>query len=61
MHLEIYFSKTMNWCICIYRQFCGESGEDLTLVDVTSCDMEFAFAKAQVQLKNWFLENEGGY
>lgn len=61
MHLEIYFNKTMNWCIYVYRKGCGENGEDLTLVDVTSCDIDLAFAKAQVQLKNWFLENEGGY
>lgn len=61
MHMEICYSKVMDWTIYVYRLGCGENGEILVLVDVQDCDMELAFAKAQVQLKNWFLENEGGY
>lgn len=61
MHLEIYYSKTMDWYIRVFRRGCGESGEDLEIAEVQSCDIEYAFAKAHVMLKDWLLENEGGY
>lgn len=61
MHLEIYYSKIMDWCITIYKKGCGKNGEDLQIVSVQSCDMEYAFAKAQVELKDRLMENEGGY
>jgi len=61
MHLEIYYSKIMDWCITIYKKCCGKNGEDLQIVSVQSCDVEYAFAKAQVELKNWLMKNDGGY
>lgn len=61
MHIEIYYSKVMDWCINIYKKniWTGEKEEEI--VDIQNCDMELAFAKAQVELKKWFMENEGGY
>lgn len=61
MHLQISYNKTMDWCIDVWRKGCGENGEDIDIVMVNDVDMELAFAKAQVQLKEWLLENEGGY
>lgn len=61
MHLEIGYNKVADWGIYIYKQGCGENGEDLVIVNTSDCDMELCFAKAQVQLKEWFLENNGGY
>jgi hypothetical protein len=61
MHLEIYYSKIMDWCIRVYKKGCGENGSDLKILYVQHCDVELAFAKAQVELKEWLLENEGGY
>lgn len=61
MHLEIYYSKIMDWCIHIYKKGCGENGKDLEILSVQSCDMQLAFAKAQVELKEWLSENNGGY
>ena len=61
MHLEIYYSKIMDWCITIYKSGCGENGEDLKICDISGPDKEYVFAKAQVELKDWLMENEGGY
>ena len=61
MHLEIYYSKTTDWSINIYKKGCGENGKDLQILYVQHCDMQLAFAKAQVALKKWLLDNEGGY
>lgn len=61
MHLEIYYSKTLDWCIRVWKKGCGENGRDLWIVDVQSCDVELCFAKAQVELKEWLSEHEGGY
>lgn len=61
MHLEIYYSKVMDWCIHVFKKGCGEKGEDIEILSVQSCDVDLCFAKAQVGLKEWLLENEGGY
>lgn len=61
MHLTIYYSKTMDWCIRVYKKGCAPDGSDLEILDIQDCDMELAFAKAQVELKEWLCDNEGGY
>lgn len=61
MHLEIYFSKITDWCIHVYKKGCGENGENLEIVNVQNGDVALCFAEAQVSLKNWLSENEGGY
>lgn len=61
MHLEIAYSKTIDWCISIWKKGCGENGEDIVILRVQHCDMELCFAKAHVKLKEWLLKHEGGY
>lgn len=68
MHVKIWYSKTCDWVICIYKQGCAKDypecdkkGDDVVIVSVSDCDMELCFAKAHVALKEWLLENEGGY
>lgn len=61
MHLNIYYSKIVDWCITIYKKGYGENGEDLKICHVQDCDMELCFASAHVELKKWLSENEGGY
>lgn len=61
MHLEISYSKMMDWCINIYKKGCGENGEDLRICNVQDCDMELCFAKAHLELKEWLFNNTGGY
>lgn len=68
MHLEIIYSKTCDWSIYIYKKGCAEDypksehyGEDAVICMAQNCDMELAFAMAQVQLKEWLSEHEGGY
>ena len=68
IHVEIYYSKIMDWAIRITKKGCASVfpksphvGQDAILVYVMDCDMEYAFAKAHVALKKWLLENNGGY
>ncbi len=61
MHLEIGYNEAADWGIYIYKRGCGENGKDLVIANVWDCDMELCFARAQVQLKEWLSENEGGY
>jgi hypothetical protein len=61
MHMNIYYSKITDWGIHIWKKGCGESGKDIEILNVQDCDMELCFAKAHVELKEWFCENEGGY
>jgi hypothetical protein len=61
MHIEITYCKICDWMIHIFKAKCGENGADLEILTVQHCDMELCFAKAHVKLKEWLLENEGGY
>ncbi|MCY9545229.1 hypothetical protein M5X00_31765 [Paenibacillus alvei] len=58
--LNIYHSRIMEWCIKIdFKESHPYHGE--LIVNVQSSDVELAFAKALVVLKEWLLENKGGY
>lgn len=58
--LEIYHSSIVDWRITIgYKTTSTKHGQ--TIISIQDCDMELAFAKAQVALKEWLLEYEGGY
>lgn len=61
MHLEITYSKVTDWGIRIYRKGRADDGSDEEIVSIQDCDIELCFATAQVQLKNWLLDTEGGY
>ena len=58
LHLSIAYNKVADWGIYIYRSGRGENGKDLVIVNVSDCDMELCFARAQVQLKEWLSEHE---
>lgn len=67
-HLEIYFSKVMGWCIEVRKQGCAKeypnsprSGDDAVICSEQNIDMELCFAKAHVAVKEWMIENNGGY
>lgn len=61
MHLEIGYNKTADYCIHVYRKGMGESGKDLEMVSIQDIDVNMAFARAYVALKEWLLKNNGGY
>lgn len=56
--LEIGYSSVVDWCIIVHLIV---KNEKKCVVSVQNCDREYAFAKAHVELKEWLLENEGGY
>lgn len=61
MHLEVSYSKVTDWSVRVYRKGCADDGSDEVIVSTQDCDAELCFAVAQVQLKEWLLETEGGY
>lgn len=68
LHVKITYNKTTDWVIYVYKKNCADDypnspkdGEDACVCLVQACDMELAFAKAHVDVKEWLLENEGGY
>ena len=68
VHVEIYYSKIMDWRIRITKVGCASDypesphdGDDVILCDVQDLDMELAFAKAHVALKQWLSDFDGGY
>ena len=68
MHIEIGYNKTCDWSIYIFKKGCAKDypesrhcGDDTIICMVQECDIELAFARAEVVTKEWFLENCGGY
>ena len=61
MHLQLFYSKTMDWCLHIYKRGCGENGGDLEICKEQSCDLSYLLAKGEVAIKDWLIENNGGY
>jgi len=67
-HMEIYYSKIMDWCITVTKKGCAKEfpksaheGDYVIMVQVQDLDMELCFAKAHVAIKEWMIENVGGY
>ena len=67
-HLEIYYSKVMDWCITVTKKNCANEypnspriGNDAVIASVQENDMQLCFAKAHVAVKEWLIENNGGY
>jgi hypothetical protein len=67
-HLQIYYSKIVDWCITVQKKGCADEypdaihlGEDVVICQVSDPDMELCFARAHIAVKEWLLEHEGGY
>ena len=68
IHVDIYYSKVMDWCIMITKKGCASDypeavhdGDDIVIVDAQDADMELCFARAHVALKDWLIKFNGGY
>ena len=61
MHMEIYYSSMLDWCITIWTGRSSSFANRKKIVNIQNCDMEYAFAKAHVDLKDYLSEHEGGY
>lgn len=68
IHVNITYSKTCDWTIEVYKRGMADCfpksprrGEDAMLCNVQEHDMELAFAKAHCEVKEWMMENNGGY
>lgn len=68
VHVSINYSKICDWEIYVFKQGCADDfpessriGDDAILCHAQSSDVELAFALAHVKVKEWLLENNGGY
>lgn len=68
LHVSITYSKICDWEIYIYKKNCADDyldspreGNDAVLCQIQDSDIELAFAKAQVAIKNWMIVNNDGY
>lgn len=59
-NLDIYNSSITDWVITVgYKRTNVNHGQ--TVIQAEGCDCDLVFAKAQVLLKEWLLEEKGGY
>lgn len=58
--LTVYYSSIVDWTIQIgFKTNHVRHGENI--VYVQHCDIDYAFAKAETDFKDWLTENQGGY
>ncbi|OMF70493.1 hypothetical protein [Paenibacillus glucanolyticus] len=55
LKIEMYHSNIVDWRITI------ENPNGELIVNVQHCDYKYVLAKAEVGLKEWLSENNGGY
>jgi hypothetical protein len=58
--MEIYHSSIVDWIIKIEQKE-TRFRKGSIIVNIQHSDYQYALAKAQVELKEWLLENDGGY
>jgi hypothetical protein len=58
MHMELTYSKTLDWRIHIWRKGTGDGGEDEEVLAVQDCDVGYVIAKAHSKLKEWVWDGE---
>ena len=57
---ELYYSSILDWCLTIGYKATHPKHEEV-LFDTQHCDISLVLARAEVFLKEWLLENKGGY
>ncbi len=53
MHLEIYYSKTLDWVIHIWRVGTGDNGSDEDIIYAQDCELDYVVKKATEALLNY--------
>lgn len=61
MHFELTYCKICDWELRIYRKGCAPDGGNIEICHIQDNDLEYVCASAQVALKDFLLENDGGY
>ena len=61
LHLDIYYSKTLDYLVRIWQQGGAEDGSDLMICDFQHPDLDYAMTKAKYELMEWLFEVQGGF
>lgn len=57
LSINVGHNRVADWCVSITAY--GDRDKDI--VATQSCDLSLALAEAEVELKKWLSENNGGY
>ena len=60
-HIEFYYSSITDWCLTITRKGCAKDGGDVVVFDDECYDLSLLLSKAEVAVKEYCLEELGGY
>jgi len=60
-YFDLYYSSIMDWYVTVgYKATHPKHNED-PFIHIQSCDLRLAIAKAEVEMKEWLSDNQGGY
>lgn len=60
-HIEFYYSSITDWCLTITRKGCDKDGGDVVVFEDECHDLSLLLSKAEVAVKEYCLEELGGY
>ena len=60
-HFGLTYSSITDWILCVYKSGCGDKGKDLEIFKESNCDLQYLISKAEVTMKDWLSEHNGGY
>lgn len=61
MHLDLSYSKNIDWWLRVYKKGCGKNGRDIMICEIQDCDLSYVLDKGSVMVKEWLVEHKGGY
>ena len=61
MHLDLSYSKNIDWWLRVYKKGCGKNGRDIMICEIQDCDLSYVLDKGAVMVKEWLVEHKGGY
>ena len=61
MHFELTYSKTIDWFIYIWRKGTGKDDANEEIFRCMDIDLSLLFAKAEIAVKEYLTDTNGGY
>lgn len=60
-HLEISYCSICDWMVDLRKRGYNDDGSDLVVYSGQDVDINLLMCKCEVALKEWLIENNGGY
>lgn len=60
-HFSVNYSSICDWIVDLRKKGYNDDGSDLIVFSEQNPDINLLMCKCEVALKEWLIENQGGY